>query len=66
MKTHHIKHYDETTKRSSPKSNTIGCQDIASIFQPQEKQRYLGIGDAKELFKTAIASWMIDKGITCV
>jgi hypothetical protein len=39
------------------------CQDITTIFQPQEKQRYLGIGDAKELFKTAIALWMIDKGI---
>jgi hypothetical protein len=55
LKTHHIKHYDETTKGSSPKSNTNGCQDITSIFQMQEKQNYLGIGDAKELFKTAIA-----------
>jgi hypothetical protein len=63
MKTHHIKHYDETMKGSSPESNTNGCQDITSIFQLQEKQRYLGIGDAKELFKTAIASWMIEKGI---
>jgi hypothetical protein len=43
--------------------STSGCQDITSIFQPQEKQRYLGIGDAKELFKTAVASWMIHKGI---
>jgi hypothetical protein len=43
--------------------STSGCQDITSIFQPQEKQWYLGIGDAKELFKTAVASWMIDKGI---
>ncbi len=24
---------------------------------------YLVIGDAKELFTTAVASWMIDKGI---
>jgi hypothetical protein len=40
-----------------------GCQDITLIFQPQEKHMYLGIGDAKELFKTAIALWMIDKGI---
>jgi hypothetical protein len=63
MKTHHIKHYNETMKGSSPESNTNGCQDITSIFQLQEKQRYLGIGDAKELFKTVIALWMIDKGI---
>jgi hypothetical protein len=63
MKTHHIKHYNETTKGRSPESNTNGCQDITLIFQPQEKQRYLGIGDAKELFKTAIASCMIDEGI---
>jgi hypothetical protein len=63
MKTHHIKHYDKTMKGSSSESNTNGCQDITSIFQPQEKQRYLGIGDAKELFKTAVALWMIDKGI---
>jgi hypothetical protein len=64
MKTQHIKHYDETTKGSSPESNTNGWQDITSIFQLQEKQRYLGIGDAKELFKTAVASRMIDsKGI---
>jgi hypothetical protein len=63
MKTHHIKHYDETTKCSSSESNTNGCQDITSIFQLQEKLRYLGIGDAKELFKTAVALWMINKGI---
>ncbi len=63
MKTHHIKHYDEKTSGSSPESNTNGCHNITSIFQPLEKQRYLGIGDAKELFKTAGASWMIDKGI---
>jgi hypothetical protein len=63
MKTHHIKHYDETTKGSSPESNTNGCQDITSIFQLQEKQRHLGIRDAKELFKTDIALWMIDKRI---
>jgi hypothetical protein len=63
MKTHHIKHYNETMKGSSLESNTNGCQDITLIFHPQEKQRYLGIGDAKELFKTAIASWMIDKGM---
>jgi hypothetical protein len=44
--------------------STSGCQDITSIFQLQEKQSYLGIGDAKELFKTAVASWMIDKGIS--
>jgi hypothetical protein len=63
MKTHNIKHYEETTKGSTLESNTNGCQDITSIFQPQEKQRYLGIGDAKELFKTAIALWIIDKGM---
>jgi hypothetical protein len=63
MKTHHIKHNDETTKASSLESNTNGCQDITSIFQLQEKQRYLGLGDAKELFKTAVSLWMIDKGI---
>jgi hypothetical protein len=63
MKTHNIKHYNETTKGSSLESNTNGCQDITLIFQLQEKQTYLGIGDAKELFKTAIALWMIDKGI---
>jgi hypothetical protein len=44
-------------------SKTNGCQDITLIFQSQEKPRYLGIGDAKELFKTAIALWVIDKGI---
>ncbi len=58
-----MKHYDETTKGSSPESNTNECQDITSIFQPQEKQWYQGIRDAKELFKTAIASWMICKRI---
>jgi hypothetical protein len=63
MKTYHIKHYDETMKGSSPESNTNGCQDITLIFELQKKQRYLGIGDAKELLKTAIASWMMDKGI---
>jgi hypothetical protein len=63
MKTHHIKHYDETTKGSSLESNTNGCQDITAIFQPQEKQRYLGIGGAKELFKTTVALWMFDKGM---
>jgi hypothetical protein len=63
MKTHHIKHYDELTKGSSLESNTNGCQDIISIFQLQEKQRYLGIGDAKELFKTTLALWVVDKGI---
>ncbi len=63
MKTHHIKHYDETMKGSSLECNANGCQDITSIFQPQEKQRYLGIGDAKDVFKTAVALWMIDKGI---
>jgi hypothetical protein len=62
MKLHHAKHYNETMKGSL--ESTSGCQDINSIIQPQEKQRYLGIGDAKELFKTtAVASWMIDKGI---
>ncbi len=55
MKTHHIKHCKETMKGSFLESNTNGCQDITSIFQPQEKQRYLGIGDVKELFKTAVA-----------
>ena len=45
------------------RSESNRCQDITSIFQPQEKSRYLGIGDAKELFKTAAASWMIDTGI---
>jgi hypothetical protein len=35
--------------------STSGWQDITLIFQPQEKQRYLGIKDAKELFKTAVA-----------
>ncbi len=62
MRLHHPKHYDETMKGSLG-SETNGCQDITLIFQPQEKLRYLGIGDAKELFKTAVALWMIDKGI---
>jgi hypothetical protein len=62
MRLQHPKHYDETMKGSLG-SETNGCQDITSIFQPQEEPRYLGIGDAKELFKTAIALWMIDKGI---
>jgi hypothetical protein len=62
MKLHHTKHYNETIKCNLKSMN--GCQDITLIFQLQEKQRYLGIGDAKELFKTAVASWMlIDKGI---
>ena len=60
MKPHHTKHYNETMKGSL--ESTSGCQDITLIFQPQEKPRYLGIGDAKELFKTAAASWMIDTG----
>jgi hypothetical protein len=63
MKLHHTKHYNETMKGSL--ESMSGCQDITLIFQPQEKQRYLGIGDAKELFKTAVASWMINKGIPC-
>ncbi len=53
MKLHRTKHYNETMKGSL--ESMSGCQDITLIFQPQEKHRYLGIGDAKELFKTAIA-----------
>ncbi len=60
MRLHHPKHYNETI-RGSLGSKTNGCQDITLIFQPQEKPRYLGIEDVKELFKTAVASWMIDK-----
>jgi hypothetical protein len=53
MKIHHAKQYNDATK-GSLEGNTNGCQDITSIFQPQEKQRYLGIGDCKGLFKTLV------------
>ena len=59
MKLYHTKEYNETMKGNLESQ----CQDISLIFQLQEKQRYIGTGDAKELFKTAVSSWMIDKGI---
>jgi hypothetical protein len=63
LKTHHIKHYNETTKGTSLESNTNGCQDITSTLSTARETDVPGIGDAKELFKTAVALWMTDKGI---
>ena len=44
-------------------SKASNTQAITTLFQPEEKQKHVGTKDAKAVFKTAVASWIIDKGM---
>ena len=64
MKIHHIKLYKETMRGTLKVcSQTANTQAITTLFQPEENQKHVGIKDAKTVFKTAVASWMIEKGM---
>jgi hypothetical protein len=64
MKIHHMKLYKETMRGTLKVcSQAANTQAITTLFQPEEKQKHVGTKDAKAVFKTAVASWIIDKGM---